>query len=165
MTAASPKNPISVVKKKITSTKILTQIECICFWKSIIKNQPKLIFPKEWGFWSQKLLKHLNTVLYQWYDKRVIPYESTEKNMIFFGFFTNKVKSFWYFSKKKTFFFNKIVGIFDHFYKFLNIFIFIFEVFKNEIFNIMFYFSFLSQKCLTFCHRSKSLWIFTFLCF
>ena len=33
----------------------------------------------------------------------------------------------------------------------------IFEGFKNEILNIMFYYSFSSQKYYTFCHRSKSL--------
>ena len=42
-------------------------------------------------------------------------------------------------------------------------FFFTVEVFKNKIFDIMISFS--SQKYQTFCHRSKSLQIFTFLCF
>ena len=52
-------------------------------------------------------------------------------------------------------FFNTILIIFDPLKKFD--FFLILEVSKNEIFNIMFYYSFSGQKCHTFCHRSKSL--------
>ena len=63
----NPKNPFSVEKLKITSTKIQIflrnffpewfghkEIEHIRFWKSYMKNQLKLIFPKECGIWSRK---------------------------------------------------------------------------------------------------------------
>ena len=41
---------------------------------------------------------------------------------------------------------------------------FIFGGFKNEIFIVMFYYFFSSQKCHNFCHWSKTLYIFIFLC-
>ena len=63
----SPKTPISDGSKKITSTKIQIlpcnffpdwfghkTIEPIRFWKSCMKHQFRLIFPRKLGFWSQK---------------------------------------------------------------------------------------------------------------
>ena len=65
----SSNNPISEEKWKTTSTKIqilwfgYKEIEHIHFWKSNMRNQLKLILPKEWGFWSWKGL-NIWTLLY-----------------------------------------------------------------------------------------------------
>ena len=64
-----------------------------------------------------------------------------EKHDNFFWIFDKKKsKVFWYFSKKKRF----LKQNFGYFWPLLEFFkdIFIFEVFKNEIFSIMFYYSF-----------------------
>ena len=55
-----------------------------------------------------------------------------------FGFLTTKVKSFWYFSNKNFFFLLN----FCYFWPLLEFFkdFYIFKGFKNEIFNIMFYY-------------------------
>ena len=86
----------------------------------------------------------------------VIPYKSTEKNVttFFLDFWPKKSKSFDILVVKTIFKQN-----FGYFWPLLKIFkdFFIFQGFKNEIFNRMFYYFLSSQKCYTFCHRSKSL--------
>ena len=69
----------------------------------------------------------------------MIPYESTEKNMTLLGgFLTKKSQKFWYFYNKNIFKLN--FGYFRPLLEFVKDFFFNFEVFRNEIFNIMFFF-------------------------
>ena len=78
------------------------------------------------------------------FGSRVIPYKSTEKNMIFFffRFLTKKIKGFWYFSNKKRFFNN----FFCYFWPLLECFLRFFLIFlrfkkwdlKYNVFSFLF---------------------------
>ena len=108
-------------------------------------------------FHAKHSFRFIFIVYFLFFGICVIPYKITEKNMtiFFLVFWPKKSKVYDILVIKKTFF-KQCFCYFWPLLELLKIFI-IFKGFKNEIFNLMFYYSFLSQKRYTFCHRSKSL--------